>query len=70
MDTKKISGFYRNQITRRKCVSGLLGIGYLSASALKGTFSFEGRRVNQSIIIDKDYVLVDGWLLRTDDLFL
>ncbi len=69
MDTKKTSGFYRKQITRRKYMSGLLGIGYLSASTLKGTFSLEGRPVKQSIVIDKDYVLVNGWVLRTDDLF-
>lgn len=69
MDTKKINGFHRKQITRRKCMSGLLGIGYLSTSTVNGAFSHARRPKRQAISVDKDYVLVNGWLLRTDDLF-
>lgn len=67
MDTGKTVDNCGKKISRRTYLTAamtLFGLVNTSTNAFAVALSF-GR---ETITIDDDYVLVDGWLLRTDDL--
>lgn len=67
MDTEKTVNNNSEEISRRACLAvalALFGLVNTSTSALASTLS-SGRK---TIVIDDDYVLVDGWLLRAGEL--
>ncbi len=71
MKNQKPSSFSNKVISRRTCLTsglGLVAMYYLTSSAVVLS-PVEG--VNEKpIVIEGNYILIDGWLLRTDDLKL
>ncbi len=71
MKNQKPSSFSNKVISRRTCLTsglGLVAMCRLTSSAV--ALSPDNVANKKPIIIEGDYVLIDGWLLRTDDLEL
>ena len=65
----KKTGFRIDKMSRRDCMSGLLFAVCISVGVKEAIVLPRKRSAKKSIIIDSDYILIDGWLLRADDLF-
>ncbi len=71
MRNQKTSSFSNKVISRRTCLTsglGLVAMYSLTSSAV--ALSPDKGANKKPINIEGDYVLIDGWLLRTDDLEL